>query len=154
VRAFVDDPVLAAARPALATLGLFFICAAIWPKPIAAGRAVMVAGSLALMTQYAWWRITDTLPAPGYTFEFALALVFLMAELVGIIASALSLIFLTRTRDRSPDADANAEWLSSLDQPPSIDVLICSYNEGREIFGAHDRRRAWHGLSKLSRLDA
>src|SRR5258708_33785488 len=133
VLAFVDDSVLSAARPALATLGLFFICAAIWPKPVTAGRAVMVAGSLALMTQYAWWRIADTLPAPGYTFEFALALVFLIAELVGIITSALSLIFLTRTRDRSPDADANAEWLSSLDQPPSIDVLICSYNEGREI---------------------
>jgi hypothetical protein len=32
-------------RPALATLGLFFICAAIWPKPVAVGRAVMVAGT-------------------------------------------------------------------------------------------------------------
>ena len=93
----------------------------------------MVAGSLALMAQYAWWRITDTLPAPAYTFEYALALVFLVAELVGIVTAALSLLFLTRTRDRSPDADANAEWLSAQLQPPSIDVLICSYNEEREI---------------------
>ncbi|HEY5205668.1 MAG TPA: glycosyltransferase [Roseiarcus sp.] len=131
--AVVDDSVLAAARPALATLGLFFVCAAIWPRPVTAGRAVMVTGSLALMAQYAWWRITDTLPAPGYTFEFALAFVFLLAELIGIATAALSLLFLVRTRDRSPDADANAEWLSSLDRPPSIDVLICSYNEEREI---------------------
>ena len=93
----------------------------------------MVAGSLALTAQYAWWRITDTLPAPAYTFEYALALVFLVAELVGIVTAALSLLFLTRTRDRSPDADANAEWLSAQLQPPSIDVLICSYNEEREI---------------------
>ncbi len=93
----------------------------------------MVAGTLALMAQYAWWRITDTLPAPACTFEYALALVFLGAELVGIVTAALSLLFLTRTRDRSPDADANAEWLSAQLQPPSIDVLICSYNEGREI---------------------
>jgi cellulose synthase (UDP-forming) len=58
-----------------------------------------------------------------------------MAELVGIITAALSLLFLTRTRDRSPDADANVEWLSSLEHPPSIDVLICSYNEEKEILG-------------------
>ena len=51
----------------------------------------MVAGSLALMAQYAWWRITDTLPAPACTFEYALALVFLGAELVGIVTAALSL---------------------------------------------------------------
>ena len=37
----------------------------------------MIAGSFALMAQYAWWRITDTLPAPACTFEYALALVFL-----------------------------------------------------------------------------
>jgi dienelactone hydrolase len=123
-----DDTILAAARPALATLGLFFICAAIWPKPVATGRAFMVAGSLALMIQYAWWRITDTLPAPTYTFEYVLALVFLIAELIGIVTAALSLLFLTRTRDRSPEADANAEWLSSQAVSPSIDVLICSYN--------------------------
>jgi cellulose synthase (UDP-forming) len=128
-----DDTILAAARPALATLGLLFICGAIWPKPVTTGRAFMVAGSLALMTQYAFWRITQTLPAPSYSFEYALAFVFLVAELIGIVTAALSLLFLTRTRDRSPDADANAEWLSAQDPAPSIDVLICSYNEGREI---------------------
>jgi cellulose synthase (UDP-forming) len=133
VQAFIDDSVLAAAGPALATLGLFFICAAIWPKPVTTGRAFMVAGSLALMAQYAWWRITDTLPAPACTFEYVLALIFLAAELIGIVTAALSLLFLTRTRDRSPDADANAGWLSAQAQPPSIDVLICSYNEEREI---------------------
>jgi cellulose synthase (UDP-forming) len=129
----VDDSVLAAIQPALVTVGLFFVCAAVWPKPVATGRAVMIAGSLAFMAQYAFWRITDTMPAPALSFEYALALVFLAAELVGIVTAALSLLFLTRRRDRSPDADANAGWLASLDQPPSIDVLICSYNEEREI---------------------
>ena len=129
----VDGSILAALQPALAALGLFFICAAIWPKPVAAGRAFMVAGCIAVTAQYVWWRITETLPAPALSFEYALAVVFLVAELVGILTASLSLLFLTRTRDRSPDADANAEWLASLDEPPSIDVLICSYNEGREI---------------------
>ena len=129
----LDDSVLAAFEPALATLGLFFVAAAIWPKPVAAGRLVMAAGSLALMAQYAWWRITDTLPAPAFSAEYALALVFLAAEMVGIVTSALALMFLTRTRNRSPEADANAGWLSAQGPSPSIDVLICSYNEGREI---------------------
>jgi hypothetical protein len=95
----IDDSVLAALQPALVTLGLFFVCAAVWPKPVTTGRAFMVAGSVALMAQYVWWRITDTLPAPAYTFEYALALVFLAAELIGIVTAALSLLFLTRTRD-------------------------------------------------------
>ena len=130
---FVDASVLAAAQPTLVALGVFFVCAALWPKPVTTGRAFMVAGSFAMMSQYAWWRITETMPAPALNFEYALALVFLTAELVGIATAALSLMFLTRTRDRSPDADANAGWLSSLDNPPSIDVLICSYNEEKEI---------------------
>ena len=129
----IDESFLAAARPTLATLGLFFICVAIWPKPVTTGRTFMVVVSLAFMTQYAWWRITQTLPAPALSFEYALALTFLIAEMLGIITAALSLLFLTRTRDRSPDADANAGWLASLAECPPIDVLICSYNEDREI---------------------
>ena len=126
------QPYPCAARPALGALGLFFVCAAIWPKPVTTGRAVMVAGSLAFMAQYAWWRIIETLPAPAFNFEYA-SLVFLAAELVGILTAALSLMFLIRTRDRSPEADANADWLPSRAKPPSIDVLICSYNEEKEI---------------------
>src|SRR6516162_8909681 len=70
----VDDTVLTAARPALATLGLFFICVAIWPKPGARSRAFMIAMSLVFAAQYGWWRITQTLPPATYTFEYALAL--------------------------------------------------------------------------------
>ena len=130
---FLDDFVLAAIEPALMTLGAFFVCAALWPKPVTTGRALMIAGSFAMMTQYAFWRITETLPPLAFNFEFALALVFLIAELIGIATAALSLLFLTRTRNRSPEADANAGWLAALDQPPTIDVLICSYNEEKEI---------------------
>jgi cellulose synthase (UDP-forming) len=51
----------------------------------------------------------------------------------GLLAAALSLLFLARTRDRSGDADANAEWLAHHATSPLIDVLICSYNEERAI---------------------
>jgi cellulose synthase (UDP-forming) len=129
----VDESLLAAARPTLATIGLFFICMAIWPKPVTTARIPMIAVSFAFMAQYAWWRTTETLPAPALTFEYALALSFFVAEMLGIGTAALSLMFLTRTRDRSPEADANVGWPSSLPECPPIDVLICSYNEDREI---------------------
>ena len=77
----VDESLLAAARPTLATVGLFFICMAIWPKPVTTGRPFMIAVSLAFMARYAWWRMTETLPAPALTFEYALALTFLVAEI-------------------------------------------------------------------------
>jgi cellulose synthase (UDP-forming) len=157
----IDESLLAAVEPALVTLGFFFVCSALWPKPGATGRVFMVAGSYAMMTQYEWWRITETLPAFAFSAEYALALTFLIAELVAIITTALTLLFLARTRDRSPEADANAGWLAALNKPPSIDVLICSYNEEetileRTIVGAlgmdypnfrvwmlDDSRRAW-----------
>jgi cellulose synthase (UDP-forming) len=174
----IDDTVLAAVRPALATLGFFLVCLAIWPKPGARSRVFMIAVSLAFMAQYAWWRITQTLPPAALSFEYALALGFLIAEMAGLAASALCLLFLTRTRDRSPDADANAQWLADLPECPPIDVLICSYNEERAIlertivgalameypnfrvFMLDDSRRDWLkalcaelGCHYLSRLD-
>ena len=82
-----DDSALAALEPALVTLGIFFVCAALWPKPVATARAFMIAASCAMMTQYAWWRITETLPAPAYTFEYALALVFLAFRIAGVLAA-------------------------------------------------------------------
>jgi hypothetical protein len=84
----VDDTVLTAARPALATLGLFFICVAIWPKPGARSRGFMIAITLIFAAQYGWWRITQTLPPAAYTFEYALAFGFLIAEMAGLLAAA------------------------------------------------------------------
>ena len=129
----VDGTVIAALRPAFATLGFFLVCAALWPKPGARTRAFMIAMSLAFMAQYAWWRITQTLPPAAYTFEYALALGFLIAEMSSLLATTLSLLFLMRTRDRSLDADANAQWLAAQAKCPLTDVLICSYNEEKAI---------------------
>ncbi len=128
-----DNAFLSALTPTIVALGLFLIVAAVWPKPTTASRPVMIAISLAFMAEYAWWRVTTTLPAPGLTFEYAIALGFLVAETGGVLAAALSLVFLCRTRDRSVDADANGQWLAQQSKYPPIDVLICSYNEERTI---------------------
>jgi cellulose synthase (UDP-forming) len=128
-----DDPFLSALTPSLLALGLFLVVSALWPKPTTTSRPFVIAISLAFMTEYAWWRITATLPPPALSFQYAIALVFLVAEMGGALAAALSLLFLSRTRDRSADADANGAWLARQASAPRIDVLICSYNEERTI---------------------
>ena len=130
---FADDPFLSALTPAILAFGLFLIVGAVWPKPTTASRPIVIAISLAFMGEYAWWRATASLPAPAFSFEYAIALAFLAAEMGGALAAALSLFFLCGTKDRSADADANAQWLARLPSYPRVDVLICSYNEERTI---------------------
>jgi cellulose synthase (UDP-forming) len=94
----------------------------------------MLSISAALMAQYTWWRITQTLPPAAFSLEYAIAILFLLAETAGASAAALSLLFLSRSRDRSADADANADWLENEAKHPPVDVLICSYNEEQSIW--------------------
>ena len=61
----------------------------------------MLSISVAFMAQYTWWRITETLPPPALTLEYAIAIGFLIAETGGAISAALSILFLLRVRDRS-----------------------------------------------------
>jgi cellulose synthase (UDP-forming) len=70
---------------------------------------------------------------PAFTIEYAIAILFVVAECSGTCAAVLSISFLSKTRDRSGDADANVEWLERQAKYPSVDVLICSYNEERSI---------------------
>jgi len=128
-----DDPVLTALTPSFLTLGLYLIGVAVWPRPTARSRVLMLSVSVAFIAQYTWWRITETLPPPALTLEYAIAIGFLIAETGGAISAALSILFLLRVRDRSTEADANAGWFEGQPEIPSVAVLICSYNEERLI---------------------
>jgi len=128
-----DDPVFDAMKPAFVAAGLFLVAVSIWPKPSATSRPLMIAASLTFMAHYAFWRATATLPPPSLSLEYAIGLAFLAAESGGMLAAALSLVFLCRSRDRSAEADANADWLAREAGYPPVDVLICSYNEERKI---------------------
>ncbi len=100
-----------------------------WP-PV---RLAVMTVSLALLTRYFLWRATSTLPPAGLTLDFAFGALFMLVESAGLAAAALSLIFLTRTRDRSPEANRNTPWFDGLSQKPLIDLFICSYNEEESI---------------------
>jgi cellulose synthase (UDP-forming) len=124
---------LATLWPTLVLLGASLAFMATMQRESAPARLGVTAVSLALLMRYLFWRATSTLPPTGFTLDFALGLTFLLVESGGLAAAALSLIFLSRTRDRSPEADRNAQWLDGLAQKPLIDLFICSYNEEESI---------------------
>jgi cellulose synthase (UDP-forming) len=118
----------------------------------ARARAAMVAVMVALMWRYMIWRWLGTLPPAGFTLEYAIGVIFALIETAMLVGSTISLVFLARLKDRSPDADRNAAWLAELAPPPLVDVFICTYNEEaaileRTIVGAlamdYPRYRVW-----------
>ena len=141
-------------------------------------RTIAVGACLLLGWRYMFWRITETLPPLSEPLDFSVGAIFTLVELLAMIGTSLALIFLTRTKDRTPEANANVPWLKSLPEQPLVDVLVCTYNEEeaileRTIIGAlgidypryrlwvcDDGRRAWlkdlcerHGCGYISRPD-
>ena len=96
-------------------------------------RSLAVAVCLALSWRYIVWRVGYTLPPIGLTLDFSAGVIFLTLEFLALVGGTVALVFLTRTRSRSTDADQNLRWLASLPILPKIDVLICTYNEDEKI---------------------
>lgn len=154
-----------ALTPGLIALGF---CVAVLPwlrHENSTARLLMISIVLLLMVRYFGWRLTSTVPPVGWTADFVVGALFLVVEAASLAASALSLLFLSRTTDRTPQVEANRRWLTG-QVSPLIDVFICTYNEEvsileRTIVGAtgmnypnyrvwvlDDGRRSW--LEKLA----
>ncbi len=95
-------------------------------------RLVMIGISLILMARYFIWRVTETLPEAGLTIDFVTGLAFLVLESLALVAAVLALMFLSRTRNRSAEVEANKPWLAGI-APPLVDLFICTYNEEEAI---------------------
>jgi len=115
-------------------------------------RAAMVAVMLVLMWRYMAWRWIVTLPPIGLSIDFVIGLVFVAIETLVVIGATISLTFLVKLTNRSPDADRNESWLLAQPRLPLVDVFICTYNEEeaileRTIVGAlaldYPRCRVW-----------
>ena len=153
-----------ALSPGLIAFGL---CLAIIPwmrRDSTAARSALVAIAVLLMLRYWWWRVTQTVPPAGLTADFVAGGFFLVVETAALAAGAISLLFLSRTKERSAEVEANKRWTGR--RPPLVDVFICTYNEEaaileRTIIGAtgmrypnyrvwvlDDGRRSW--LQQLS----
>jgi cellulose synthase (UDP-forming) len=96
-------------------------------------RCGALAICIVLSWRYMFWRLQVTLPPAGLSIDFVAGIIFVAVELLAMIGGTMSLVFLARRRNRSPEVDHNLGWLCSLPQLPLVDVLICTYNENEEI---------------------
>ena len=169
--------ILVNAWPGIAAGGLAIASLAWLDRDNSLHRMIVCSVAIILMWRYMAWRISGSLPEPGLTLDFAVGVIFVLIEMLSMLSTTMSLFFLTRIRNRTPEVEANLSRLHS--QPlPLIDVLICTYNEDRlileqTIVGAvsldyanarvwvcDDGRRPWleqlcqaHGCGYITRKD-
>lgn len=96
-------------------------------------RVIAITVCLFLGWRYMLWRIFETIPSPENPIDFLTGLTFTAVEAIAMLGATASQIFLTRTRNRTAEANANVKRLLAKPQVPKIDVLICTYNEGEDI---------------------
>ncbi|PWC31264.1 glycosyltransferase [Azospirillum sp. TSO35-2] len=114
-------------------------------------RSVLFGLCILLGWRYMAWRFAVSIPPLALDAEVLSAWAFGLLEAGTTISATLAFIMLSRTVDRSPEADAHAGWWRE-GEPPQVDVLIATYNEeeailARTIVGAlgmdHPRLRVW-----------
>lgn len=138
------EDALSAWLPTLATAGAFLALAWLTPNddghPVARGCRAFAAALSGMMTlRYLTWRV-DALPPPQSWAQDAWVMIFLAAEMLNHLSNLMALFFLSRTCNRSAEADAVRH--SPLTAAPA-DVFIATYNENlavleRTLVGAMD----------------
>jgi cellulose synthase/poly-beta-1,6-N-acetylglucosamine synthase-like glycosyltransferase len=129
----LDTPFSRAVAPALfAGAALFTIL--LWVPPGSRiMRVLLAAVSVALMGRYVLWRYGHTLPPSSEPLNWIAGWTFALIESIALASAAVSMLFLSRVRDRSAESDAHASWIRRRDRPPLVDVLICTFNEEQRI---------------------
>ncbi|SFH95552.1 glycosyltransferase family 2 protein [Bradyrhizobium sp. Gha] len=122
---------MAALAPGLIALGAFMALVPLLRHERTLARACLAGVSFVLLVRYFHWRVTQTLPPLGLTADAMVGYPFMLAEAASMIAVALSLLFLSRTIDRS--SSARIDGRASDPAAPLVDVFICTYNEERSI---------------------
>jgi cellulose synthase (UDP-forming) len=122
---------MAAFAPAFVALGACIAVLPLLKRENVFARSLMTGMSLILMARYFYWRLTQSLPDVAMTADFLVGYPFLLLEAASLISVATSLLFLSRTIDRS--ADVKAMNQRPTEHLPLIDVFICTYNEERAI---------------------
>jgi cellulose synthase (UDP-forming) len=123
---------LEGALPGLMVVGALAVCLP-WLDRNTQFRAIPILLTVLLTIRYISWRLLDTIPPVDETANFVAGVLFAGVELASVAGTLLSFVTLSRTRNRSPEASANAAWVNRQTPTPLIDVFICTYNEGREL---------------------
>lgn len=120
-----------ALSPGLITLGAFMAIVPLLKRDSTMARSFLAAVSLVFLLRYLHWRVTATLPPPHLTADAVIGYPFMLLEAASLVAVALSLLFLSRTIDRTKAARIDGRATDP--HAPLIDVFICTYNEERSI---------------------
>ncbi len=124
--------------PLLFSAGLMFVMFATFGRDSQACRAIAAALCIFLGLRYLWWHATLGMPKGQTLPQQIWAWIFFLFESMANFSSMSVYFFLSRTKDRSANADA-AQNSPLLDSP--VDVFIVTYNEPvsvleRTIIGA------------------
>ncbi len=104
-------------------------------------RTCAILLSLGLGWRYMTWRIFDTVPSANNPVDFIVGAIFTTVEAFTMLGATASQLFLTRTRNRTAEADRNVPKLLAHPTLPKVDVLICTYNENESISSARSSAR-------------
>lgn len=95
-------------------------------------RTALLSVTAFLAVRYTWWRGTETLAEFGFTWDAMVSWSLFILEFATIVGTLSVALILTRTRERSREADENASWWTA-EPAPHVAVLIATYNEGIEV---------------------
>ena len=116
--------------PLLVSAGLMLVMFAILGRGSKACRVITAALCIFLTFRYLWWHATLGMPKGQTLLQQAWAWTFFFFEAMNNFSSTMVYFFLSRTKDRSADADAaqNSPLLAA-----PVDVFIATYNEPESV---------------------
>jgi cellulose synthase (UDP-forming) len=120
----------------IATAGFFIAVVPFLPRKAAWARTLVVAIGIAVSARYFCWRLlatvlpTDLLSPAGFWYLSIYA-----CEIAAFFNQFLFQTLLTGVADRSTEADRYEKELRArpADQLPTVDVFICTFNEGLDV---------------------
>jgi cellulose synthase (UDP-forming) len=119
----------------LGVLGLVLAAVPLLPRQRTWARSLVVLFTIGLWVRYLHWRVTVTAPPDLASAEGLYYLLVLAVEGVGFLSFSLFYLTLSRTADRSGEADRHEARLRALPphRLPAVDVFLPTYNEEADV---------------------
>ena len=95
-------------------------------------RTLLLGATTLLAWRYIIWRFDATLPPINWTAEAVVSWSFACLEALTVLSSTVAFGIMTRVKERTGEADANARWWGT-SPAPRVDVFIATYNEQMEV---------------------
>ena len=124
-------------------IGLVLMLPAVLDKESRLHRSLLFGLVGVLAIRYVWWRATQTLAPFGLTWDCLASWSFFAIEAASIVSSLSAFTILTRTKNRTAEADRLEGWWKPARAPKAV-VLIATYNEERDVL-----ERTLNGASGL-----